>query len=238
MIRENRARPDPSIAGFLPIIAAVFAAMVGLILLIACANVANLMLARAIARQRDLVIRAAIGASRYRLIRLQIVGSLVLAAVAGVAGLLLSRWAGTALARFVPSGDIPVNPHREFDWRIYAFTLAITAIAGVLTGLWPARKATRFDLVESLKDGANAVGAHRHALRNLLVVGQMTMSCVVLVCAGLFVHSLRQAQTVSLGFAPRGILMMSADPAFNSIRLRVDSTSSTICCAAPRRCPA
>ena len=211
VVPENRARPDPSLAGFLPILAGVFAAMVGLILLIACANVANLMLSRAIARQRDLVIRAAIGASRYRLIRLQVVESLVLAAIAGVLGLLLSQAAGRALAGLAPGGDIPINPHGEFDWRVYAFTLAITVVTGVLTGIGPARKATRFDLVESLKEGAGAGGARRQTFRNMLVVGQMTMSCVVLVCAGLFVDSLRRAQTVPLGFTPSGTLMMSVD---------------------------
>jgi predicted permease len=211
LIPENRARPDPTVAGFLPVFAAVFAAMVGLVLLIACANVANLMLSRALFRQRDLVIRSALGASRYRLIRLHVVESLVLAAAAGVLGVVFSQWAGRGLAGFVPAGDIPINHHQEFDWRIYAFTLGITAMAGVLTGLWPARKATRFDLVGALKDGAGSIGASRHALRNVLVIGQVTMSCVVFASAGLFLHSLRQAQTLALGFRTDGILMMSVD---------------------------
>jgi putative ABC transport system permease protein len=210
-IPENRARPDPSLAGVLPVFAAVFAVMVGLVLLIACANVANLMFARALARQRDLVIRSALGASRVRLIRLQIVETLVLACVAGVAGLLLARWAGGALAGFVPAGDIPINEHREWDWRIYVFTLGISILAGIVTGLWPARNATRFDLVASLKDGGSHAGTARHALRSLLVIGQVTMSFVVLASAALFVHSLRQMQHLALGFEPRGVLLMSVD---------------------------
>jgi len=211
LIPENRARPDPAIAGFLPIFAAVFAAMVGLVLLIACANVANLMLSRAIARQRDLVIRSALGASRFRLVRLQVVESLVLAAAAGVLGLLLANWAGRALSRFAPSGDIPVNQDHPFDWRVYAFTLLVSLVAGVAAGLWPARKATRFDLVESLKNGGSTAGSSRHALRNLLVIGQVTMSLVVLVSAGLFLHSLQRMQNVALGFRPDNLLMMSVD---------------------------
>ena len=211
VIPENRARPDPSVAGFLPIFAIVFAAMVGLVLLIACANVANLMLSRAVARQRDLVIRSSLGASRFRLVRLQVVESLVLAAAAGVLGLLLAQWAGRALVGFTPAGDIPVNQERPLDWRVYAFTLLVSVVAGIAAGLWPARKATRFDLVTALKDGSAAAGVSRHALRNLLVIGQVAMSLVVLVSSGLFLHSLQRMQTQALGFTPDKLLMGSID---------------------------
>ena len=211
VIPERLARPDPSISGFMPIFAAVFGGMVALILLIACANVANLMLSRALFRQRDLVIRSALGASRGRLIRLQLAEAMLLAVIGGVVGAVIAQWAGHALPALFPSGDIPVNHHDEFDWRIPLFTLGVSLLAGVVTGLWPARRATEFDLVKSLKDGGGAIGAPRHRLRNLLVIGQMTMSSVVLVSAGLFVHSLRQAQTVALGFNPNGVLMMSVD---------------------------
>jgi predicted permease len=211
LIPENRARPDPSIAGFLPIVAAVFAAMAGLVLLIACANVANLMLSRALARQRDLVIRAALGASRSRLIRLQLSESLVLAVLAGVAGLLLARAIGPALASFAPAGDIPINDTHSWDWRVYAFTFAVSFATGLAAGLWPARNATRFNVVESLKEGAPGAGSSRHRLRNLLVIGQVTMSLVVLASAGLFLQSLRRMQNLPIGFKPDGLLMMSMD---------------------------
>jgi predicted permease len=211
LIPENRARPDPAISGFLPIFAAVFAAMVGLVLLIACANVANLTLARAVARQRDLVIRSALGASRLRLVRLQVVESVVLATMAGGLGLLFAQWAGQLLAGFAPSGDVPLNQDHPFDWRVYPFALLVSAAAGIASGLWPARRATRFNLVESLKDGSASAGTSRHALRNLLVIGQVTMSLVVLVSAGLFLHSLQRLQTLPLGFKPDNLLMMSID---------------------------
>jgi predicted permease len=211
VIPENRARPDPSLAGVLPVFAAVFAVMVGLVLLIACANVANLMFSRALATQRDLVIRSTLGASRFRLMRLPIIETLVLACAAGAVGLVLAQWAGGALAGFVPASDIPVNEHREWDWRIYAFTLGISILAGIVTGLWPARKATRFNLIESLKDGGSTAGTARHALRNLLVIGQVAMSFAVLASAGLFVHSLQQMRHLALGFDPRGLLTMSID---------------------------
>lgn len=211
LIPENRARPDPAISGFLPIFAIVFGAMVALVLLIACANVANLMLSRALQRQRDLVIRSALGASRFRLVRLQIVESLVLAGIAGVVGILLAQWAGAAMAGFVPAGDIPMNQDRPWDWRIYAFTIIASTVAGLATGLWPARTATRFDLVQSLKDGRTTGGSARHRLRNLLVIGQVTMSVVVLAGAGLFLHSLQRLHNVALGFRADGLVMASVD---------------------------
>jgi predicted permease len=210
-IAENRARPDPSIAELLPAFAAVFAAMVALVLCIACGNVANLMIARALERQRDMAIRSALGASRGRLIRLQVAEGLLLAAIAGVIGLLLARWTGQLLAGLTPAGDIPLNQDQPQDWRIYVFTFVVSAIAGIATALWPARQASRFNLVESLKEGARGAGTRRHALRNLLVIAQVSLSFIVLVSAGLFVHSLRQMQNVAFGFRPDGLVVMSMD---------------------------
>jgi putative ABC transport system permease protein len=212
VIPESRSRPDPAISDFLPVFAAVFTALVALVLLIACANVANLMIARALARHRDLVIRSALGASRSRLIRFQLVEATVLALAGGVLGLLLAHWGGGLLSRLVPTGDIPVVEDRPWDWRVWAFTGVMSVVAGVATGLWPAWRATRFDLVTSLKEGSAVIGSSRHRLRNLLVVGQVMMSLVVLVSAGLFLRSLRQMETVAIGFRSSGLLMMSMDP--------------------------
>jgi predicted permease len=213
LIPENRARPDPSVSDFLPVFAGVFAGMVGLVLLIACANVANLMLARAAQRQRDLVIRSALGASRFRLIRLQVCEAVVLALIAGAIALLLAEGAGAGLTAIVTptGGDIPANTEQPADWRTYPFTFAVALFAGVLTGILPARRATRFDLVESLKDGSGGGAGYRHRFRNVLVVAQVTMSLVVLIGTGLFVHSLRKMQHVGLGFRPQGLVMMSVD---------------------------
>ena len=211
LIPERRARPDPAISGFLPVFAAVFMAMVAFVLLIACANVANLMLSRALQRQRDLAIRAALGASRLRLVRLQVVESLLLAAVAGILGVLLAQWAGDWLSNLIPAGDIPMNQDHPWDWRVYAFTVLASAAAGLVTGLWPARTATRFDLVESLKEGGSTIGSRRHLFRNLLVISQVTMSVVVLAGAGLFLHSLQRLQQTALGFKPDGLVMASID---------------------------
>ena len=211
LIPENRARPDPAISGFLPIFAGVFMALVAFVLLIACANVANLMMSRALHRQRDLAIRAALGATRFRLVRLQVVESILLAVLAGALGLLLAQWMGAAISGIVPSGDIPMNQDHQWDWRVYAFTMGTSILAGLITGTWPARTATRFDLVECLKEGGNTVGTRRHLLRNLLVIGQVTMSVVVLAGAGLFLHSLQRLQQTALGFNPDGLVMASVD---------------------------
>lgn len=212
VIPENRARPDPSVAEFLPVIAAVFVAMVALVLFIACANVANLMIARGLARQRDLVIRSSLGASRGRLIRLQAMEGLLLAAVAAVVALVLANWAGRALEAFTPSGDMPINTESGApDWRYYAFTFVVAVAAGLLTAWWPAVQASRFNLVESLKEGSASAGSRRHRLRNLLVIGQVALSLVVLAGGGLFVHSLRQMQNLAFGFRANGLLLMSMD---------------------------
>ncbi|MGH9162992.1 MAG: ABC transporter permease [Vicinamibacteraceae bacterium] len=211
VLPENRARPDPAVAGFVPIFAAVFAGMAALVLLIACANVANLMLSRALARQRDLVIRAALGASRFRLIRLQLVESLVMAACAGALAVLLAELAGHAIVALVPTEGLPVDENQGRDWRVYAFTILVSVVAAVITAIWPARMATRFDLVESLKKGDSHTASSRHGFRNLLVIGQVTIALLVLASAGLFLRSLQQIQQVPLGFKPDGLFMMAVD---------------------------
>jgi len=212
LIPESRARPDPTFADFMPVFAVVFTAMVGLVLFIACFNVANLILSRSLDRQRDLVMRSALGASRARLIRLQVLESLLLAFLAGAVGLVLSQVAGAFIGTFAPTGgDMPVNTEHGFDWRVYAFTFLVSALAGIGTGLWPALHASRFQLSEALKESGTGFGSARHRFRNLLVVGQVTLSLVVLIFAGLFLRSLGQMKGLALGFQPDNLLMLSLD---------------------------
>jgi len=199
-------------ADFMPVFAVAFTGMVGLVLFIACFNVANLILARSVDRQRDLVMRSALGASRRRLIRLQVMESLILAFLAGAFGLLLSRAVGGVLAGFAPTGgDIPVKTDHGFDWRIYAFTVLVSAIAGIGTGLWPALHASRFELSSALKETGTGFGSARHRFRNLLVMGQVTLSLVVLIFAGLFLRSLDEMKGLSMGFRTENLLMLSLD---------------------------
>jgi len=212
VIPEMRCRPDPAFADFIWVFAALFTGMVVLVLFIACANVANLMFSRALARQRELSLRAALGAGRWQLIRQMLVESLVLAAIAGVIGVLFAEAAGQALAHFTPQSDIPINTDRSSDWRVYLFTACLAAVAGIAAGLMPALKASKFQVFEMLKEaGSGRLSSRRHPVRNLLVVSQVTLSLVVLICAGLFLHSLTRFKDAPLGLRPDHLLIASVD---------------------------
>lgn len=209
---ESRARPDPSVAELLPVFLALFFGLVVLVLFTACANVANLMIARAATRQRELTVRAALGASRGRLIRQLLVESLVLSLIAGVAGWFLASAMGIAMQQFTPQSDIPVTIDASPGWEGYAFVAGISLIAGLASGLMPALRASRIDLTTQLKCGPEAAsGSGRHRMRDLLVIGQVTISLIVLICGGLFLQSLRRVQSVELGFRPERLLMLSYD---------------------------
>jgi len=214
-ILESRARPDPSVADFLPVFLALFVGIVLLVLFTACANVANLMIARAATRQRELTVRAALGASRARLVRQLLVESVVLAAIAGVVGWLLGNVMGAAMQHFTPQGDIPIAVDARPGWEGYLFVVAVSLLAGLVSGLLPALRASRIDLVAQLKRGPEegVGGRGRHRLRDMLVIGQVTVSLIVLICGGLFMQSLRRVQSVELGFRPERLLMMSYDSA-------------------------
>jgi predicted permease len=209
---ETRCRPDPAFADFIWVFATLFTGMVALILFIACANVANLMFSRALARQRELSLRAALGAGRWQLIRQMLIESLVLAAIAGVIGVLFAEGAGQALARFTPQSDIPINTDHSSDWRLYLFTACLAAVAGIAAGLMPALKASKFQVFEMLKEaGSGRLSSRRHPVRNLLVVSQVTLSLVVLICAGLFMQSLTRFKDAPLGLRPDHLLIASVD---------------------------
>jgi putative ABC transport system permease protein len=186
----------------------VFAA-VGLVLLIACANVANLMLARASGRSREMAIRAALGASRWRTIRQLLTESLLIAVIGGLAGLLLAVW-GVDLLVSISPGDTPRLDEIGLDMSVFAFTLAASLLTGLLFGLAPALFASRVDINETLKEGARSVsaGAARHRLRNGLVVAEIALALVVLVGAGLLVRSFVRLQAVEPGFKPDHLLTM------------------------------
>jgi predicted permease len=212
---ELLSRPDPSVARVMPFAAAVFMALVGLVLLIACANVANLMLARATAREHEMGVRSALGAGRGRLVRQFLAESLLLAIIAGVAGFFLSYWSGQLLGRFAPAGDVPVKPDERWDWNAVFFTLGASVLVGLLTALIPALRATGGDMQAALKNAPLRSGRSRHWLRNTLVVSQVGFSVIVLVCGGLFVRSLRQLARIDLGFRSERVVLASVDPGLN-----------------------
>src|SRR5262245_47667687 len=152
--REQYCRPEPTFVEFMPVVGSVFMVMVGLVLMIACANVANLMFSRAVARQKEMGIRTAIGANRWRLVRQMLAERVLVGFIAGLFGSVPAHWSGRLLA-LMPSGTggIPIRADNNWDWRVFAFTFLMSVLAGVLTGLAPALRATRFDLQTMLKEG-------------------------------------------------------------------------------------
>ena len=208
--RESRVGPEAQIA--IKRVSLLLFAVVGLVLLIACANVANLLLARASARRREIAVRLALGASRGRLIRQLLTESLLLALLGGVAGLLATQWTVRLLPQFFPANDAN-GLDLSVDWRVLVFTLGVSLLTGLLFGLAPALQATRLNLLPALKAEASVYGQRRRriALRDVLVIAQLAMSLVLLVSAGLFVRSLRQALTFDPGFATQNLLAASLE---------------------------
>jgi putative ABC transport system permease protein len=188
----------------------------GLVALVACANVANLLLARATARSREIVIRLALGAGRWRIIRQLLTESMLLALLGGTLGLLLAFWGAELMKAgwpFIADGQLMVVDFSP-DLRVLNWTLAVSLLTGLLFGLAPAWHATHTDLIPVLKNetGAGAAGSHRLSQRNLLVIAQLAISVVVLVCAGLFVKGLYKAQTADPGFQTENLLSLRLDP--------------------------
>jgi putative ABC transport system permease protein len=180
---------------------------VGLLLLIACANVANLLLARGTVRAREIAVRAALGAGRPRLVRQMLVESLLLAVAAAGLGVLLAQWGVSALLALAPDG-LPRLQEIAVDGRVLVFTAALAALTGVAFGLAPALAATR-DLHGTLKEGGRAVGRGRHRLRGTLVVAEVAVAVVLLSGAGLLVRSFDRLRHVERGFQPQGALTVS-----------------------------
>ena len=208
---ESRGRPDPSVSDMLPVFAVFFCGQVILVLGIACANVANLMLARAATRQRELTVRAALGASRARLVRQMLVESLLLAAIAGALGWFLSTWTAPLVGTLATQGDMPMAQTEPSLWPQRLFTIVVSLLAGFGSGLLPALRASQIDLTTQLREGAVAA-PRRHRLRNQFVVGQVVFSLVVLVFAVFFARSLQRARGTDLGFRYDNTLTVSLNP--------------------------
>jgi predicted permease len=212
VLPERLARPDPSVSRFVPFAAVVFSVLAGLVLFIACANVANLMFSRALGRHKEIGIRTAIGAPRRRLIRQLLTESVVLGVLAGITGLLLSFAVAPLLARFAPSPqDVPIRPDERFDWLPLLYTMVVSIAAGAVTGLLPALRATKVDVYSVLKGVTSGGGRRRSFLRSTLVLAQTAVCVLVLVCGGLFVRSLRELASHRLGFETERLLMASVD---------------------------
>jgi putative ABC transport system permease protein len=189
----------------------VLLAAVALVLLIACVNVAGLLLVQGIAREREIALRLALGARRWRIAREHLAESLLLALLGGAAGLLLAPWGVEALTRLAPA-DVPRLDEIAVDARVLAFTAGVALLTAVLCGLVPALRAGRADINETLKEGARgATDRGGRRLRSLLLASQVALSVLVLVVAGLLARSFHRLQRVDLGFEPRQVLAVTVD---------------------------
>ena len=210
---EPMTRMEPAAIVFMPPIATVFMTLVGLVLLIACANVANLLLARAVGREKEIAIRAALGAGRSQIIRQLLVESILLALVGAGLGLFFARWATNVLSSIRPATDLPLDFDFVLDYNVFAFTLVVAVLTGIIAGLVPAFQASRTDLATTLKEGGRSAGggSTRHILRSALVVSQVAVSLVLLISAALFVQTTRNTLDIDMGFQLENRLVVAMD---------------------------
>jgi predicted permease len=196
----------------------VLMAITGAVLLIACANVAGLLIARATSRQKEIAVRLAIGAGRGRLIQQLLVESLLLSVIGGAIGLLIAMSTDELLLSFLPPDTAQLKVVTTPDWRILFFTTAVSFATGILFGLIPALQATRTDIAPTLKDQAGAVvgGGTPVRFRKGLVMAQVTLSLLLLIGAGLFVHSLTNLRKLGPGFAAEKLVAFNLDPSLNA----------------------
>jgi putative ABC transport system permease protein len=201
----------PRIRNAMLSISAALMGLVGLVLLIACTNLANLLLARATERGKEIAIRLSIGASRARIIRQLLTESVTLAVTGGLIGVTLAQWIINAIMALKPPIEIPITLELHVDWRVLVFSMIVSVITGVLFGLVPALQATKPDLVPALKDVASQSGVRRSLLRSGLVVTQVAVSLLLLIAAGLTLRALQQLRVLNPGFNPENALMMNFD---------------------------
>jgi len=197
--------------GYVAAFTGLLMAVVGLVLLIACANAANLLLAKAMARRREIATRLALGASRGRLIRQTLTESLLLSSMGGAAGLVFALWAVPPLLALKPS-SLPIRIDVPIDWRVLAFTFLLALATGIVFGLAPALRSSKLELVQALKDEASVAGFRRSRLRSALVIAQVSVCLVLLIGAGLCVRSLLNARSIDPGFDTRHAVIAQLDP--------------------------
>lgn len=185
----------------------VLLAMVGLILATTCANIANLLLARAAARSREMAVRLSLGAGRFRVVRQLLTESVMLASLGGAFGILFAIWGVQALTFLFSKGQENFTLHAELNWSVLGVTAALSVVCGLLFGLVPAIQSTRPDVMPALKNGR--AGGSRRRTQQVLVVAQIAMSFLILFAAGLFVRTLDKLHSIQLGYARENILLFS-----------------------------
>ena len=212
---ETYARPDANAAPVLPLAGSVFLGLVAMVLLVACVNVAGLLLVRGTIRVKELTLRNALGAGRLRLVQQLVTESLLLSVLGGGAGVLLGAWASATLSTIRLPNDMPIHLDFAFDWRVCAYVATTVLATGFIAGLVPALRASGTKPADALREGSRspAGGDSRHRLRDMLVVTQVAGSLVILVVAGLFIRSLANAHRIELGFRPDHVMNFFMDPA-------------------------
>jgi macrolide transport system ATP-binding/permease protein len=209
---ELHARPNPDPNNTVLVVGSLFLGLAVMVLLLACVNVANILLVRSTVREREMAIRAALGAARIRMIRQLLTESVLLALLGGVAGVLLGYWGSSALGSINLQTDLPVHFDFGFDWRVFGFATAAALLTGIIVGIVPAVRASRGNLNAILHEGGRGVVGGKNRLRSTLVVVQVAGSLMLLIIAGLFTRSLAQAQRTDLGFKPDHVLNLLMDP--------------------------
>jgi len=210
---ERLARPDPDPTNGLVIVGVLFMVLAGLVLLLACSNVANIVLVRATSREREMAVRTALGAARTRIVRQLLTESSLLALMGGVLGVIVGVWTTRLISSVrVEVADIPIRFDFGFDWRVFSFALAIALVTGLVVGLAPAWRAARADFNQVLHEGSRGIlGSGKSRLRSALVVAQVAVSLMLLVVAGLFVRSSQNAEHGYLGFDPHNVLNLTME---------------------------
>jgi predicted permease len=210
---EKLARPQPDPDNTLSGVAVAFMILAALVLFVACFNIANVLLVRATVRQREMAIRAAMGASRGRLVRQHLTESLMLALFGGGGGLLLATWAGAYLSSLDFGTSLPIRFDFQPDGRVVFFAMSAVLLTGLIVGIVPALRVARTNVSAVLHEGGrgSSDGPRRQIARSTLVIAQVAGSLVLMVVAGLFIRSLNKAENIYLGFSPDQILNLSVD---------------------------
>jgi len=198
---------------FLSMLLPMLMSIAGLVLLLACANVANLMLVRSVARRREIAVRMSLGASRWRLVRQLLVESLVLSLAGGAVAFLMTFWTAGTFMKFLPTTDFPISLSVRADRAVLLATMVISVLTGIIFGILPALRSSSEAPAAVLKEDTNSAsgGLRKARLASGLVVAQISLSLLLLICAGLFIRSFRSAQTIDPGFNPHNVLIASYD---------------------------
>lgn len=211
---ENLARPEPDPSHGIVIAGVLFMSLAGLVLVLACTNVTNIVLVRAAGREHELAVRVALGANKLRLVQQLLTENILMGILGGLVGLAAGAWASHLLNSIrLEIATIPVHFDFGLDWRVYFFGLTVSIITGLLVGLAPAWKVARAELSRVLHEGSRGLlgGTARSRLRGALVIAQVSASLLLLVVAGLFVRSARNAEHTYLGFDPAHVLNVTMD---------------------------